>query len=394
MQTADLHAQARGARDRLKTLKSAVANATVQEDAAQPPRTCYVKECLVGPAPIMKRFLPRAQGRATPILKRSCHITIVVGARADALARGARRPGPSDPARQGGARPASGVAPVKKTARRATRQRPSLRVAKRSGRKVTGGACGSENSSDRLEAGDHPDLGLALVRAQEGVRQLPGGGHQDPAVPRAAPRAGGRQPRSIIQRAANKVDDQHRHRQAGPGHRPARHAGQPAPRRAAAADRARRSSSTSTRSRSPTSTPSWWPQHIARQLEGRVSFRRAMKKAHPGRRSRAAPRASAWPAPAGSAARKCPATRPTVRGGCRCTRCGPTSITRAATAVTTYGAVRRQGVDLPRRGPRDRAAEAAEPAEPGRVAAAGAAAANATANGVTATPTGPAGGAR
>ena len=56
----------------LKTLKSAVANATVQE-ARLNPEDLYVKSCFVGPAPIMKRFLPRAQGRATPLLKRSCH---------------------------------------------------------------------------------------------------------------------------------------------------------------------------------------------------------------------------------------------------------------------------------------------------------------------------------
>jgi large subunit ribosomal protein L22 len=74
------------ARTVLKTLKSAIANAIVLESRLNP-EDLYVKECLVGPAPIMKRFLPRAQGRATPILKRSCHITIVVSARPGALDR-------------------------------------------------------------------------------------------------------------------------------------------------------------------------------------------------------------------------------------------------------------------------------------------------------------------
>ena len=68
----------------LKVLKSAVANAVVKE-ARLNPEDLVVKECLVGPAPIMKRFLPRAQGRATPILKRSCHITIIVSAHEEAL---------------------------------------------------------------------------------------------------------------------------------------------------------------------------------------------------------------------------------------------------------------------------------------------------------------------
>lgn len=74
------------ARTVLKVLKSAVANAVVLESRLNP-EDLFVKECLCGPAPIMKRFLPRAQGRATPILKRSCHITIVVGAKAGALER-------------------------------------------------------------------------------------------------------------------------------------------------------------------------------------------------------------------------------------------------------------------------------------------------------------------
>ncbi len=59
-----------------KVLESAVANAdqmdTVDVD------TLYVKEILVDGGPMLKRFRPRAQGRANRILKRSSHITVVV----------------------------------------------------------------------------------------------------------------------------------------------------------------------------------------------------------------------------------------------------------------------------------------------------------------------------
>lgn len=67
-----------------KVLKSAVANAThrPEKDADKAARVAVedlrVKVAVAGAAPTMKRFLPRAQGRATPILKRSAHITIVV----------------------------------------------------------------------------------------------------------------------------------------------------------------------------------------------------------------------------------------------------------------------------------------------------------------------------
>ncbi len=60
-----------------KTMRSAVANA-IQADSKVDVEDLYVKEALVGPGPIMKRWLPRAQGRATPLYKRTSHVTIVV----------------------------------------------------------------------------------------------------------------------------------------------------------------------------------------------------------------------------------------------------------------------------------------------------------------------------
>jgi large subunit ribosomal protein L22 len=63
-----------------KTMRSAVANA-IQEDSHVDVDDLYVKEALVGPGPIMKRWLPRAQGRATPLFKRTSHITIILGDR-------------------------------------------------------------------------------------------------------------------------------------------------------------------------------------------------------------------------------------------------------------------------------------------------------------------------
>lgn len=65
-----------GARIVQKVLKSAVANALHEGKVRL--EDLYVKEAVVGAGPTMKRWLPRAQGRATPILKRTSHVTVTV----------------------------------------------------------------------------------------------------------------------------------------------------------------------------------------------------------------------------------------------------------------------------------------------------------------------------
>jgi len=59
-----------------KLLKSAAANAEYNHNMDK--NNLYVAECFVCPGPIMKRIMPRAQGRAYRILKRTSHITVVL----------------------------------------------------------------------------------------------------------------------------------------------------------------------------------------------------------------------------------------------------------------------------------------------------------------------------
>lgn len=68
----------------LKVLQSAIANARVkadQESQRFDEDKLVILEAYVDEGPTMKRFRPRAQGRAGRILKRTSHITIVVGER-------------------------------------------------------------------------------------------------------------------------------------------------------------------------------------------------------------------------------------------------------------------------------------------------------------------------
>ncbi len=60
----------------IKVLKSAVANA--ENNFSMDTDKLYVKETYANPGPILKRGMPRAQGRMYRINKRTSHITIVV----------------------------------------------------------------------------------------------------------------------------------------------------------------------------------------------------------------------------------------------------------------------------------------------------------------------------
>ena len=62
-----------------KVLESAVANAEQTETIDVD--TLYVKEIQINGGPMLKRFRPRAMGRAGKILKRTSHITVVVDER-------------------------------------------------------------------------------------------------------------------------------------------------------------------------------------------------------------------------------------------------------------------------------------------------------------------------
>ncbi|HZK33869.1 MAG TPA: 50S ribosomal protein L22 [Bacillota bacterium] len=59
-----------------KLLQSAIANAENNLDLD--PDNLYVAEVFANQGPTLKRFQPRAHGRAYPILKRSSHIGIVL----------------------------------------------------------------------------------------------------------------------------------------------------------------------------------------------------------------------------------------------------------------------------------------------------------------------------
>jgi large subunit ribosomal protein L22 len=64
-----------------KVVESAIANLRVKTEAEGQrfdERALVVAEAYVDEGPTMKRFHPRAKGRAGRILKRTCHITVVV----------------------------------------------------------------------------------------------------------------------------------------------------------------------------------------------------------------------------------------------------------------------------------------------------------------------------
>ena len=73
------------AHDIRKVLASAVANATDPDNGAfiADADELFVLACFADEGPTLRRFRPRARGRATRIRKRTCHITVVVARMSD-----------------------------------------------------------------------------------------------------------------------------------------------------------------------------------------------------------------------------------------------------------------------------------------------------------------------
>jgi large subunit ribosomal protein L22 len=75
----------RSARPLYKLLLSAGANA--KHNARLEPESLLIKRLLVDPGPSHKRMMERAHGAGFPILKRTSHLTIVLGARAGKITK-------------------------------------------------------------------------------------------------------------------------------------------------------------------------------------------------------------------------------------------------------------------------------------------------------------------
>ena len=78
-----------------KVLNSAVANAEFKSREGKGNEsidvdTLYIKHAIVNEGPALRRFMPAAQGRATPIRKRTSHVEIILDAREVKKLRAAR----------------------------------------------------------------------------------------------------------------------------------------------------------------------------------------------------------------------------------------------------------------------------------------------------------------
>ena len=82
-----------------KVIASAAANA--ENNKQLDPATLFISSAYVDEGPTLKRFRPRAQGRAYRIRKRTSHITVVVQS---AIESAATEAGPSTTKKKAGAR--------------------------------------------------------------------------------------------------------------------------------------------------------------------------------------------------------------------------------------------------------------------------------------------------
>src|SRR5438045_5891984 len=76
-----------------KVLDSAIANGEHHHEHPVSPEELYVSACYADEGPTLKRWRPRARGRAHRIRKRTCHVTVIVSRLPDDELQRRRREG-------------------------------------------------------------------------------------------------------------------------------------------------------------------------------------------------------------------------------------------------------------------------------------------------------------
>jgi len=117
-----------------KVLEAAIANAEHNHDLAA--HELFVKEVTADEGPTLKRFRPRALGRAYRIRKRTSHLHIIVERRGTEPSPRPARSAGSEPAGGRRWRRAQGGGQAAAAAPKAPRTRAGLRAARRSGPKT------------------------------------------------------------------------------------------------------------------------------------------------------------------------------------------------------------------------------------------------------------------
>ena len=133
-----------------KVLASAIANA--ENNERLDPDALLVSEAFVDEGPTMKRFRPRAQGRAYRIRKRTCHITVAV----EAVAPAQRSTRKAAPAKAAKAAPATAVEETTDTPTEATAAEPTpakKAPAKKAAKKATENKATETKADDTAEEG-------------------------------------------------------------------------------------------------------------------------------------------------------------------------------------------------------------------------------------------------
>jgi len=104
-----------------KCLASAVANA--ENNDSQDPEALFVSACFADEGPTLKRWRPRARGRATRIRKRTCHVTIIVSRLPEVEIRRRAERETAAQAATGGRRPTQSQAATRRARVARSRQR-------------------------------------------------------------------------------------------------------------------------------------------------------------------------------------------------------------------------------------------------------------------------------